>query len=311
MDPSASDCTFTSEYAWCVPAYVVIIPKITGAISLICSAYLAKLMISEEKKKPYHRLLLNISIADVLSSSVVHIIGSWMMPAGTAPLSRGNLDTCDAQGFVVQIILITIPYLNASLSTYYNLIIRYNWSDSQIAKVEKNLHIIPWLLGVLFSIIVLVAKQIVPGTWGCWFGNTQYPPDCDSVETCVRGWNSSYYFWPIFVIILLGPLYVAGSMYLVYSSTRKMERLMTRYSVNASQNSSQRSRKVMEQSLLFSAALLITLAFPLVEIVIAELGKPIPIWIHVLFALTNPLQGMFVSQCGVACQLCSLPRIFT
>ena len=100
-------------------------------------------------------------------------------------------------------------------------------------------------------------------------------------------------------------------MYLVYSSTRKMERRMTRYSVNASQNSSQRSRKVMEQSLLFSAALLITLAFQLVEIVIAELGKPIPIWIHVLFALTNPLQGMFVSQCGVACQLCSLPRIFT
>jgi len=199
----------------------------------------------------------------------------------------------------VQIILITIPYLNASLSTYYNLIIRYNWSDGQIAKVEKSLHLIPWALGVLLSVVVLVAKQIVPGTWGCWFANIQYPPDCDSAETCVRGWNSSYYFWPIFIIILLAPLYVAGSMYLVYSSTRRLEKRMTQYashscvSVTDERRNRRKSRKVMEQSLLFSSALLLTLLIPLVEIIINELGKPIPIWVHVVFALTNPLQGFY------------------
>ena len=118
MEPSSPECTYTSEYAWCVPTFVVILPKITGGISVAGSAYLAKLMISEKKKKPYHRLLLNMSIADILSSTLVHVVGSWMMPQGTSPLSRGNLATCDAQGFIVQIILITIPYLNASLSTY-------------------------------------------------------------------------------------------------------------------------------------------------------------------------------------------------
>lgn len=115
---SSIECTFTSEYTWCVPTYVVILPKITGMISVISSAILAKLMISSPNKKPYHRLLLNISFADILSSSIVHVAGSWLMPQGTAPLSRGNLATCDAQGFLVQIIIVVIPYLNASLSTY-------------------------------------------------------------------------------------------------------------------------------------------------------------------------------------------------
>lgn len=173
------------------------------------------------------------------------------------------------------------------------MIIRYNWSDGQIAKIEKSLHLIPWLLGVLLSVVALVTKQIVPGTWGCWFGNTQYPPNCDSAETCVRGWNSSYYFWPIFVIMVMAPIYVAGSMYLVYTTSRRLEERMSQYSYTDSQRNERRSRKVMVQSLLFSSALLLTLVFPLVEIVINELGKPIPIWIHVLFTLTNPLQGFY------------------
>ena len=118
MDPTSPECTFTTEYTWCVPTYVVILPKITGGISAICSAYLAKLMISEKKQTPYHRLLLNMSIADIISSTFVHVIGSWMMPRGTSPLSSGNLVTCDVQGFFGQILLITMPYLNASLTTY-------------------------------------------------------------------------------------------------------------------------------------------------------------------------------------------------
>eukprot|EP00573_Skeletonema_grethae_P008935 CAMPEP_0201692366 /NCGR_PEP_ID=MMETSP0578-20130828/5278_1 /ASSEMBLY_ACC=CAM_ASM_000663 /TAXON_ID=267565 /ORGANISM="Skeletonema grethea, Strain CCMP 1804" /LENGTH=387 /DNA_ID=CAMNT_0048177727 /DNA_START=314 /DNA_END=1477 /DNA_ORIENTATION=+ len=295
MDPLSPECTFTTEYTWCVPTYVVILPKITGGISAICSAYLAKLMISEKKQTPYHRLLLNMSIADIISSTFVHVIGSWMMPRGTAPLSSGNLITCDVQGFFGQILLITMPYLNASLTTYYNLIIRYNWTDGQIAKVEKSLHLIPWALGIVLSVVVLVAKQLVPGTWGCWFGNTQYPPDCDSAETCVRGWNSTYYFWPIFVVILLAPSYVMWSMYLVYSSIRRLEKRMATYaSASPDERRNRRnSRKVMEQSILFSSALLLTLLFAEVEILISEFGKPIAIWIHVVLALTFPLQGFY------------------
>ena len=105
---------------------------------------------------------------------------------------------------LAQALSVAGPLCNASLSTYYNLIIKYGWSDHKLKRIEKWLHIVPATLG---SLIAIVTRVYVPGTWGCWFGNTQYPMGCDSAETCERGWNSNYYFWPIFFLLWAAPCF--------------------------------------------------------------------------------------------------------
>ena len=183
---------------WCNPLYVVIIPKVIALLSILSSTYIIKTILYDtpkNKRNAYHRIMIHMSILDILFSGLIHFIGSWAMPTGTAPLSSGNLKTCDAQGYLSLALSIACPMCNASLSTYYNLIIKYGWHDNKINKIEKWLHIIPSTVGFVIAIVPLVAKLYVPGMWGCWFGNTQYPLGCDSDETCVRGWNSQYYFW--------------------------------------------------------------------------------------------------------------------
>jgi len=231
---------------WCVPLWLIIIPKVVASLSIVSSSYIIKNVVCDvekNKRNAYHRIMVNMSVLDIIFSIVPHFIGSWAMPVGTAPLSAGNLSTCDAQGYVATALSLAGPLCNASLSTYYNLIIKYGWSDHKLKRIEKWLHIVPATLGSLICIVPLVAKLYVPGTWGCWFGNTQYPMGCDSAETCERGWNSNYYFWPIFLLLWAAPCYVAGSMYLIYRHVRSLEQRLIRYNSVASVQSNAERRE--------------------------------------------------------------------
>mmetsp|Transcript_1565 Transcript_1565/g.3482 ORF Transcript_1565/g.3482 Transcript_1565/m.3482 type:complete len:90 (+) Transcript_1565:228-497(+) len=88
----------SSICSWCVPEWLVIFPKVVGGISLLCSTYLIRLVFvttttttnnnnssslsssQNQTKKPrntYHRIMINISVLDILYSTWAHIIGSW------------------------------------------------------------------------------------------------------------------------------------------------------------------------------------------------------------------------------------------
>ena len=215
-----------------------------------------------------------------------------------------ELNYHSAGSLIAQALSVAGPLCNASLSTYYNLIIKYGWSDHKLKRIEKWLHIVPTMLGSLIAIVPLVAKLYVPGTWGCWFGNTQYPMGCDSAETCERGWNSNYYFWPIFFLLWAAPCYVAGSMYLIYRHVRSLEQRLIRYnSVASVQSNTERreqerrqyakSRNVMIQSLLYSGAMFLVLFWAVIAMMLPQFNLPTPLWVLTLFALCNPAQGIF------------------
>jgi len=225
------------------------------------------------------------------------------MPEGTAPFSAGNLATCDTQGFFLQLLATAVPWCNGSLSTYYNLVIRLNWNDKKIEKIEKWLHAVPILLGIVFASIPMAAKLYVPGTWACWFSNNQFPAGCDSADTCVRGWNSWYYFWPVYAIIGIAPIYVLASMYVVYRYVRRIEKKIARYSTHPGMSetdlrvrereNSAKSRRVMEKSILYGLAYFLTFTFAFVSLFLSQFDIATPIWVYTLFGIFNPAQGIF------------------
>jgi len=120
------------------------------------------------------------------------------MPRGTPFVfgARGSTQTCTAQGFFAQIGVSSVMY-NASLSTYYLLVIRYGWPESRIVKVEPLLHAIPLIFGFATMIAGLFLQLFNYGVWDCWIA--PYPLGCEESwrnggkTTCERGDNASLY----------------------------------------------------------------------------------------------------------------------
>ena len=83
----------------------VIVVKISAALSIFGSTYILKLVWGKWRKKkssidPYQRILVGLSIFDILFSFFYAFLGTWMTPAETGWWSAvGNTKTCTVQGF--------------------------------------------------------------------------------------------------------------------------------------------------------------------------------------------------------------------
>ena len=152
------------------------------------------------KLTTYHRLLMGISIFD-LFFSVALMFGPLPMPKGLGiPGAHGNTRSCTAQGFFIHLGSASICYCQM-LMAYYVLVIRYNMSDSCIARrFEPFMHCVPILFYSFTAVLGLFLEVFNPNGSVCLIG--PYPPFCEDnpfVE-CTRGEKF-------------------GSAYLVYSLT--------------------------------------------------------------------------------------------
>ncbi len=84
---------------------LAIIPKIGSAISIPSSLFIISESIADHRRKKgtaIQRTLVGMSIVDV-SASFAWFLSTWTLPEGTAPLSRGNMMSCNFQGFLLQL----------------------------------------------------------------------------------------------------------------------------------------------------------------------------------------------------------------
>lgn len=193
---------FNGEPSYSQQVALAIAPKITGSLSIMGSSYiiydcLRALKSGNNRHNTYRRLMMGISTVDIIMSTCF-FLSTWPMPRGT-PFTfgaRGTPQTCTAQGFFAQIGVSSVMY-NASLSTYYLLVIRYGWSESRIVKIEPWLHAIPLVFGVATMIAGLFLQLYNYGLWDCWIAGS--PVGCEEswrnggTTTCERGDNASLY----------------------------------------------------------------------------------------------------------------------
>merc|ERR1719469_1521722 len=119
-----------------------------------------------------------MNISDLLCTSILHVIGTWFVPKGTAFWSAGNEHTCDIQGWSYALFYYYALVYNAALSIVFLLIVRYSWNEGDFRK---------WSYFILCSPPVLVTLLTIPclryykymnyaGSWKCFF--TPSPPRC-------------------------------------------------------------------------------------------------------------------------------------
>jgi hypothetical protein len=160
------------DYNWSDAQVIanVVVPKITGAISCSGSGYIIYDVLKNpiKRKKPYHRIVLGMSVIDCFSSFFLYFLSSWPEPRGYHVYAYGNDATCDAQGFLGNIGIIGVPLYNCSLATFYLLVLKYEWTDGRMRRIEKWFHIIPWLISLSFSCVALAFNSFMGVSWFCW-----------------------------------------------------------------------------------------------------------------------------------------------
>jgi hypothetical protein len=149
---------------------IVIIPKIMGFLSFSGSLYIIQDVIRNPKKREsaYYKILLGMSLMDMTHSFFGPFLGTWSMPKGYHLYAIGTITTCDIAGFLQQLGSCGTPLYNCSLATFYLLLLKYNWTNTKIARVEKYFHIVPWNVCLLNSITALSLKAFGPNISSCW-----------------------------------------------------------------------------------------------------------------------------------------------
>ena len=165
------------------------------------------------RQHPYHRLLLAMSIYDILES-VWNFASTWPIPAGTANVYRplGTTATCTAQGFFLTL-SVAVPIYNACLALYYVLVVRVGISDRTLRRyVEPGMHAVAGLWGWGTAGAAAQLGLLNNANLWCWIA--PYPADCldswrygDDEGNCERGDNAwiyrwAFYFAPLWFCIL-------------------------------------------------------------------------------------------------------------
>jgi len=235
----------------------------------------------------YHRLLLAMSIGDVVLSFTL-FLGSWPIPYETENvfMAFGNTATCSAQGFFLQLGIIS-QFYNAYLAVYYVLVIKYNKKERHLQKMEKFVHWITWLFSVATAIAGLVLNQYNSANLWCWIA--PFPEDCDNVDMeCTRGNKASFYRFAFFYAWVIPVLVVVMvCMCIVMYSVHQQQKRLKRYAGSSFNN----LKQVAIQAMWYIVSFFLTTAFnSTTRIIQATTGKthfPIILLMVIFF----PLQG--------------------
>ena len=147
---------------------LAILPSISAPFSVLGSSLIIYMLIHRPDDRPrtYRRLLLGVSVFDIVLSSVV-MLGPLPVPQETgAFMARGNTATCSAAGFGLSIAISNLFY-NASLMLFFVLKIRYKVREHDIEKrVEPFMHLVSILVPLCFGIVCLSLELYNPTSLG-------------------------------------------------------------------------------------------------------------------------------------------------
>jgi len=233
-----------------------IIRMVTASISIIASSAVV-VMIARSAKKlstTQNRLLTGLSVSDIISSFAMSFT-SLPMPKDTPYvwMALGNTRTCEAQSFVFLLGAIVTPSYNAGICIIFLLKVRYGMSDSKIrTKVEPFLHGIPILTSLSFCVYCLKKEFFNPVGFTCYVSD--YPRHCtlDPNVPCERG-EGVHDNWivkcGIYLISIIIPSVIFGTMTTLYITVRLQVRRMERYGIGSLTATHRSSRRISFSSL--------------------------------------------------------------
>ena len=222
-----------------------ILRTVSAIISIIASSTLIWMISRSEKGfgSTQNRLLLGICISDIIFS-ISFSFCNLTAPASDAYMTwnaKGNMATCEAQGFLTFLGFSSMMFYHSSLNIFYLMVLKYEKSTKHIqTNIEPFFHGIPIVLGLIFSIVTLVNGNLNHGGNGICNASINKLPHCigyqpgdirDGFEIpCYRG-NDSNIAYPIIFGINLGipSIVIATSLTMINRHITTLENRMSQF----------------------------------------------------------------------------------
>lgn len=308
------------------PLYLLVfLPKFTSTLSILGSSMIiSQFSVSKtNRQNMQQRLVFAMSCIDLMVS-IVWFSTNLFLPVymdTNYPLKLGNSTTCTIQGFLVQT-SIASPLYNFILSSYYLLVVKYQWSDMRLKKLEKYMHIVPISFGVITAVIVLCLDMYNPASWDCWIApdiNINNEENFDSREGLARILQWTFFLGPLWISMIVSSLFMLS----IYLHVRKIEKrtlkwlfpsaktmnsfrktMGLRASTDAASNNKKSKKKtapkkmiqtraVAQQGRLYVISFLVCWLFPTISRLLELCGETIPIELIILSGTVIPCQGFF------------------
>merc|ERR1740139_1554839 len=239
-----------------------------------------------------------MNISDLISTSILHVIGAWFVPKGTAFWSAGNEHTCDIQGWSNALFVNYAMGYNTALSIVFLLNVCYSWSEEDFRK---------WSYVVLCSSPLLVTLLLIPclryykymnypGGSMCYF--TPSPPYCAVTPgmKCNEDNLGIYNYYDLIGLCmsLLSTSIILYACVRLFLVARQSDERMIPYRSSA-QGHYATSNQVAVSSLLYSGGNLLVVLPVIIYFIgmIAEVNGASIFWTFVplQMAIFAPLQG--------------------
>lgn len=119
----------------------------------------------------HFKLCLEITIGHRFVTELLDAIGwflsTWAVPEGSFAFAAGNQASCSFQGFLLQIV-IGAPLYNCALAYFFFLVVKFDTSSKDLARMEKYVHGLIITFAVGTSILLLPLEQYNHIGTVCW-----------------------------------------------------------------------------------------------------------------------------------------------
>ena len=200
----------------------------------------------------FNRLLLALSVVDILSSSATFFT-TWAIPSTSDgamkqylwdiefPYASGNDATCTAQGFFIQFGFLSSCLIMMFISIQFVLVVKYRWHVERMRKAE----VVFFVIGVVFplgSAIVMASLDVfnTTGTQFCWIHQSPFlcwgwGHDTEEGSACSGKEADPTYIHNLqlyggFLWIVIATIITIISMSVLYCEVRNRERRTARWS---------------------------------------------------------------------------------
>jgi len=225
---------------------IAIIRSSLAILSVFASSILVWMInrSSDRFSTTYHRILLGMSIADILYSLSLSLF-NVLAPTDDAYMvwnARGNMTTCSFQGFILFLGAGSGLMYSCSLNLYYLALVKHQKTDTYIrTKIEPYLHGVPILYAVVFSITLTALKHFNDNGNGLCYAPVYNPPHCEEYEygeipegfeiPCGRGRDGAVllYYLVFFVTTFVVPIVVGVSLWMIYKAVLQQEKRIARF----------------------------------------------------------------------------------
>jgi len=236
---------------------LVWIPRLTATLSFLGSLAIICMILSDRKEKltkTNHRLMLGLSVIDVLHSAAYATTTLASPRESEFYGALGNAFTCNAQGFF-GVLAIAIPMYNTCLSLFFVSTIRFRVPQSTFeTKVEPIMHIASIMVPLTLAIASVSTSSIKPQMNVCF----------DNFEPQTITVASSIILLVIIGIVVLCFFINLSCMIIIsrHVINRSNNRRRYSYTMNQMERRASEKRAIVRQSLLYTGAFFITFFFP-------------------------------------------------